>query len=407
MKKLILVLLCLFSLANYASLHGTIYCKPHFNQLFKSKGNYDEGFGHRPHKELWSPRPDDEETEEPEKPKLHTPEPLPSKPISEHTPISEQSSTVEESPLAKVTDLAASLETKTQRSSSVEKPPTPSMETKRLKIAWPPTFDTDSSSKGSPTSPATEGGKGLARPFRPKWPPEGEASSSIESSERAELKKLRRSSSLKERSRPFSVAPRLESTSSAQQEPQRTLRTQLVRRGSLEDLRSSPKVQAIQNELVKEKVEEKNETRKALINKDSRKPSIEKESWKSSIDKESQKTSVTDRKTVNGDTSSEEEVESPIKATERVKVPHSILKRPQLTKAEVFEDHNDHEDDETTPELSHSFSPPTVENKANRTSQDVGFWDGEEAQESLTVEEMIKRNRYYEDEEDEEEVAEV
>uniref|UniRef100_A0A8C3V840 LIM zinc-binding domain-containing protein n=1 Tax=Catharus ustulatus TaxID=91951 RepID=A0A8C3V840_CATUS len=35
------------SLGNYASLHGKIYCKPHFKQLFKSKGNYDEGFGHK------------------------------------------------------------------------------------------------------------------------------------------------------------------------------------------------------------------------------------------------------------------------------------------------------------------------------------------------------------------------
>ncbi|KGL77155.1 Xin actin-binding repeat-containing protein 2, partial [Tinamus guttatus] len=42
------------SLGNYASLHGQIYCKPHFKQLFKSKGNYDEGFGHKQHKELWN-----------------------------------------------------------------------------------------------------------------------------------------------------------------------------------------------------------------------------------------------------------------------------------------------------------------------------------------------------------------
>uniref|UniRef100_A0A8C8SIS0 LIM zinc-binding domain-containing protein n=1 Tax=Pelusios castaneus TaxID=367368 RepID=A0A8C8SIS0_9SAUR len=42
------------SLGNYASLHGQLYCKPHFKQLFKSKGNYDEGFGHKQHKELWS-----------------------------------------------------------------------------------------------------------------------------------------------------------------------------------------------------------------------------------------------------------------------------------------------------------------------------------------------------------------
>ncbi|KAG1942428.1 LIM domain-containing protein [Pimephales promelas] len=42
------------SLGTYASLHGRMYCKPHYKQLFKSKGNYDEGFGERPHKELWS-----------------------------------------------------------------------------------------------------------------------------------------------------------------------------------------------------------------------------------------------------------------------------------------------------------------------------------------------------------------
>uniref|UniRef100_A0A8C3KLM0 LIM zinc-binding domain-containing protein n=1 Tax=Calidris pygmaea TaxID=425635 RepID=A0A8C3KLM0_9CHAR len=42
------------SLGTYASLRGNIYCKPHFNQLFKSKGNYDEGFGHKQHKELWA-----------------------------------------------------------------------------------------------------------------------------------------------------------------------------------------------------------------------------------------------------------------------------------------------------------------------------------------------------------------
>ena len=33
------------SAGNYASLHGKVYCKPHFKQLFSLKGNYDEGFG--------------------------------------------------------------------------------------------------------------------------------------------------------------------------------------------------------------------------------------------------------------------------------------------------------------------------------------------------------------------------
>ncbi|XP_072522385.1 LIM domain and actin-binding protein 1 [Salminus brasiliensis] len=376
------------SLVNYASLHGSIYCKPHFNQLFKSKGNYDEGFGHRPHKELWTPRADEDEAEESEKPekpeKFVMPEPTSSKPISERTPISNQSSTVEESPLAKVTDLAASLEAKPQLSSPVEKPSAASVETKRLRIAWPPPSDGEGGSKG--TSSATESGRGgSVRSFRSKWPPEGETQSSMESSERVELKNLRRSSSLKERSRPFSVAPRLESASSTQQEPRRPLRSPLVRRGSLEELRSSPKVHAVQNEQVKEKeeAEEIEETRQTSSNKESSK--------------------ATDRKTINGDTSSEEEEESP-QNMEEVKIPHSILKRPQPTKVGALDDE---EVPEQCPELSHPSSPPAVENKANRTSQDVGFWDGEEAEDALTVEEMIKRNRYYEDEEDDEEVAEV
>jgi len=32
-------------LGNYAGLDGKFYCKPHFKQLFKTKGNYNEGFG--------------------------------------------------------------------------------------------------------------------------------------------------------------------------------------------------------------------------------------------------------------------------------------------------------------------------------------------------------------------------
>ena len=31
------------SVGSYAALSGRVYCKPHFKQLFKLKGNYDEG----------------------------------------------------------------------------------------------------------------------------------------------------------------------------------------------------------------------------------------------------------------------------------------------------------------------------------------------------------------------------
>lgn len=41
------------SLGKYAALDGVFYCKPHFKQLFALKGNYNEGFGSRQHKEKW------------------------------------------------------------------------------------------------------------------------------------------------------------------------------------------------------------------------------------------------------------------------------------------------------------------------------------------------------------------
>uniref|UniRef100_T2M489 LIM domain and actin-binding protein 1 n=1 Tax=Hydra vulgaris TaxID=6087 RepID=T2M489_HYDVU len=40
-------------LGNYAALEGKIYCKPHLKQLFKLKGNYDEGFGREQRKSDW------------------------------------------------------------------------------------------------------------------------------------------------------------------------------------------------------------------------------------------------------------------------------------------------------------------------------------------------------------------
>ncbi len=35
----------MLSAGNYASSYGSLFCKPHFKQLFALKGNYDEGFG--------------------------------------------------------------------------------------------------------------------------------------------------------------------------------------------------------------------------------------------------------------------------------------------------------------------------------------------------------------------------
>jgi len=41
------------SLAKYASMNGTYYCKPHFKQLFALKGNYNEGFGQKKLVDEW------------------------------------------------------------------------------------------------------------------------------------------------------------------------------------------------------------------------------------------------------------------------------------------------------------------------------------------------------------------
>lgn len=171
----------LCSLANYASLHGTVYCKPHFSQLFKAKGNYDEGFGHRPHKELWESRTEDAEDQG-----------------GKEDPLENTSSpTVEEFPLVKVNILTASLETRAQEvSERTEKP----VETRRLKISWPPRTDGEEAS--SQTGVLVE--DAAVCPSRPKWPPEGDSSPLC--TEKAELSDIRRSSSLKECSRPFSVS---------------------------------------------------------------------------------------------------------------------------------------------------------------------------------------------------------
>lgn len=41
------------SMYNYTPLHGEFYCIFHYQQLFRRKGNYDEGFGHVQHKNRW------------------------------------------------------------------------------------------------------------------------------------------------------------------------------------------------------------------------------------------------------------------------------------------------------------------------------------------------------------------
>lgn len=288
-----------FSLANYASLHNNVYCKPHFCQLFKAKGNYDEGFGHRPHKELWDTRGEDAED----------------RGERENPPENTSSPSVEESPLVKVNVLAASLETWAQEGSErTEKP----VETRRLKISWPPR--TDSEEDSSQSSVLAE--EASVCPSRPKWPPEGDASPLY--TENPELSDIRRSSSLKERSRPFSVS----SPASAVNLP-------------------SPICPAQPPALEKEEMNEEPEQEEAEV-----------------------------------EGRRDEEKDQP----EEEEPPSSTCQSTSL------------EDTPPSSPLSEDTSSSGFEQKH---SQDVGFWDGEEEQDE-SVEDVIKKNRHYEDDDCEE-----
>jgi len=47
---------CVLKLGNFAAMGGRYFCKPHFKQLFKEKGNYHSGFGDEDAKKKWAPQ---------------------------------------------------------------------------------------------------------------------------------------------------------------------------------------------------------------------------------------------------------------------------------------------------------------------------------------------------------------
>lgn len=117
------------SLGNYASLHGRMYCKPHYKQLFKSKGNYDEGFGQTPHKELWNNK-------------------------------NQQNSAVKSpTPERKVTDSRSSTAQDSEISKSVDENKKP---TSKISVVWPP--QTDSPKKSFTIEEEL-------KLVKPSWPP--------------------------------------------------------------------------------------------------------------------------------------------------------------------------------------------------------------------------------------------
>ncbi|XP_073679184.1 LIM domain and actin-binding protein 1a [Garra rufa] len=314
------------SLVNYASLHNNVYCKPHFCQLFKAKGNYDEGFGHRPHKELWDAQKEGTEEQVKLSPQETTSSP-----------------TVEESPLAKVNVLAATLETRTQSPSErAEKP----LETGRLKISWPPQSEGDESA--THVSGSTDG-SGI-KPIRPKWPPEGDVVSS--NSDQSDLPKIRRSVSLKERSKPFSIF-----SSAPVTQPSKICQRSLSNEKPSSEEEMSPVSSTTDTMISSEDMTENNQS-----------------------EEEEQ-----------GETEAKEE-----DAEEKMDQEEKVEAREELSSLKC-----------SSPDNSASLSPVSesgLDPQENQASQDVGFWDGEEAEEDkadVSVEDLIKRNRhYYDDDED-------
>lgn len=336
------------SLGTYASLHGRIYCKPHFNQLFKAKGNYDEGFGHRPHKDLWASKNENEGT-------LERPAQLPN---AGETP---QSPGVEDAPIAKVGVLTASMEAKA--SSQPEKEDRPA-ETKKLKIAWPPPTEL-----GSSGSILEEG----IKVSKPKWPPEDETSKP-EAPEDVDLdlKKLRRSSSLKERSRPFTVAASFRTTSVKSPK----ILSPPIRKGWSMSEQSE--------ELTRGMTAERKQVDNA--NTSEKNGSVGKTTWQNQ-ESGGGETGGRNKEDHGFEIGSENLTENCANLDEEDRnLKQQSPQEPKSTNWSSFVDN-------TSPK---EFTTP------NQKSQDVGFWEGEAVQE-LSVEEQIKRNRYYDEDEDEDE----
>ncbi|XP_077048862.1 LIM domain and actin-binding protein 1 isoform X3 [Agelaius phoeniceus] len=335
------------SLGTYASLRGSIYCKPHFNQLFKSKGNYDEGFGHKQHKELWAGKTECEES--PEK-TVH----------GVNSPDTPQSPGVEDAPIAKVGVLAASMEAKASAVPEREERPA---ETKKLRIAWPP--PSDQSIQGSALD---EGIKVL----KPKWPPEEEISKpDVQEDVDLDLKKLRRSSSLKERSRPFTVAASFRTISV------KGHKTENSPSPSKEERDTLKRNEELEREVVVEKKQKEKKVEHRNIQNSGEKNEEEERELSGTKTAEQ---NIVENGQMNADTDEEEHT----------------TEEPEIPKEELLEPNS--------PKHSSLGSVVTAKESSpnqNRKSQDVGFWEGEDV-EDLSVEEQIKRNRYYEDDDDDE-----
>ncbi|KAJ4933848.1 hypothetical protein JOQ06_006657 [Pogonophryne albipinna] len=358
------------SLLNYASLHNNVYCKPHFSQLFKAKGNYDEGFGHRPHKELWESKVESAETSPQPKAKTLSPE------------EEEERPSVEDSPLAKVNVLTATMEALGQGAGEKsDRPP----EARRLKISWPPRTEQEESS-GRSGAATEEGSPGKS--VKAKWPPEEDSVPE----QPKEAPCLRRTSSLKERSMPFTLAgqtPEVRKTSP----PPPPL-------GDDRDLSPEPASMELH---------------------DGGHPPAEEVLISSGGEEEEEEEEEEEAENMPEQNLTREEEDTPDEEEEEEE------EKMEEEEEDVMEEE---EEEEMPPQKREEMiSSPEGEVEASRSSQDVGFWDRKEAEdkeaedkeaedkeaedkeevqqeeeEGLTVEDMIKRNRYYEEEEEAEDV---
>lgn len=252
---------------------------------------------------------------------------------SNEEPPKEESPPEEESPQVKVTDLTALLESRAQTQADVNvQSRERAMEARRLRVAWPP-LATEGQTGTTALSPVSEG-TASGRPFKAKWPPEDEGPSVQQSSDRAELVTLRRSSSLKERSRLFTIAARPNPAPTLAPRERRPLKSLMEWRASLEE-KATP--------------EEPPKAKEPSVN-------------------------------------TTEEAEAP----------------PRRQEAAAAEDAKAKEEGSLrsiSPDIAPSPSPP-LHPKQSRTSQDVGFWEDEKEgsdTEELSIEDLIKRNRYYDD----------
>ncbi|EHB07348.1 LIM domain and actin-binding protein 1 [Heterocephalus glaber] len=208
---------------------------------------------------------------------------------------------------------------------------------------------------------------------KPKWPPEDEVSKP-EAPEDVDLdlKKLRQSSSPKEKSRPFTVAASFRTSSV---KSPKNLSPPIRKGWSMSDQNEefAGGIVAERKQVESAKVPEKN-------------GSMEKMTWQNKVPERGQ-AGRKSKEIRSFETGSE----NPIENGANLDDDYSNLLKEQSPVEPKSPNWSSFADNTSTEEYT----------TQNQKSQDMGFWEGEEVKE-LSVEEQIKRNRYYDEDEDEE-----